>query len=467
MTRFKYKATVILVFAVSIFSVSCGGPASSGKGNTPRPDSAGAPAEVPVSTAKYTDDGRRIITIGTWYDRYYVSKHKDINDDPRMTEPVTAQMQLDAVRKIEAKYNVVLNYVNLTFEGVQESINSSAGTGMPDVDIYEADLQFGIPAALNNYAVSLEEMGLRGTDVFGPQTVMKYLALTGQQETFLFTPASNGATNAYVLAFNMDLIDAARLPNPQDLYDRGEWTWEKWREYLRALTRDTDGDGSIDIYGFSGYWTYLLANLLLSNNTGIAPGLTETLSDRKTTAVLEFINTIYNIDKTARPWDRSNWEINNRLYGEGLSGFWIGADWIFNEQGSGDLPFKIGVVPWPRGPAGSFEENRHSQPQGNWYFIPRGVEDPRLVYDVIFDWMNWYNGDLSIGAANVWSRTMYMTERNYQYASMMASKPGFDLWENLGTGFSLLPLLFAEQTPAELVAENRQVFQDALDKYFK
>jgi ABC-type glycerol-3-phosphate transport system substrate-binding protein len=451
------------VLALVILSVSCG--ASLSSKNAPTQDS--SENLIPVSTAKYNSEGKRIITIGTWYDRYYVSKHRDIRDDPSMTDPVTAQMQLDAVRKVEEKYNIVLNYVNLTFEGVQESINTSIRAGTPDVDIYEADLQFGIPAALNNYAVPLEEIGLENTDIFGPQNVMKYLRLTGAKETYLFAPSSYGGTNAYVLAFNMDMIRAAKLPNPQDLYDRGEWTWERWREYLFALTRDTNGDGIIDIYGYSGYWTFLLSNLLMSNSTGIAAGLTETLTDPKTLEVLEFINTIYNKDRTARPWDRSNWEINNRLYAEGLSGFWIGADWIFNEQGNSNLPFTIGVVPWPRGPHGNFKENRHSRPQSNWYFIPKGAEDPRLIYDVIFDWINWYNGDLSVGAANPWSRTMYMNERNYQYASMMASKPEFDLWENLGTGFSLISLLDAEQSPEELIEEYRRVYQDALDSYFK
>jgi hypothetical protein len=172
------------------------------------------------------------------------------------------------------------------------------------------------------------------------------------------------------------------------------------------------------------------------------------------------------MDKTARPWDPSNWEINNKLYAQGLSGFWIGADWIFNEQGGGELPFEIGVVPWPRGPHGSFEENRHSQPQGNWYFIPQGVGEPRLVYDVIYDWVNWYDGDLRLGVDNEWSKMKYMTERNFSYASMMASKPGFDMWESLGVNFNLLPLLSAEKTPNEVVEENRQIIQDALDNYF-
>jgi hypothetical protein len=295
---------------------------------------------------------------------------------------------------------------------------------------------------------------------------MKHLRLTGQNESYLFAPSRSGGINAYVLAFNMDLIRKAGLPNPQDVYDSGEWTWDRWREYLLALTQDTLDGGNLNIYGYSGYWTNLLTNLLLSNGTGIAQGLKETLSSPRTMEVLKFIDDLYHKDKTARPWDRSNWEINNRLYAEGLSGFWTGADWIFYEQGY-KLPFEAGVVPWPRGPHGSFRDNRHSLPMGNWYFIPKGAENPREIYDVIFDWTNWYDYDLKLGADDEWSRTMYMTERNYNYAVMMAGRPGFDLWENLGTGFSLLDMLEGKVTPEEIADSYYWRFQDALDNYFK
>jgi ABC-type glycerol-3-phosphate transport system substrate-binding protein len=453
----------IAALAFIFFTVSCGGKDTS---KTAEPSKEKITAAKTGRSAKYTEDGKRIITIGTWYDRYYVSKHTDIHDNPDMTVAETAQMRLDKMREIEKKYNIVLDYVNLTFDGIQESINSSIPSGEPDVDIYEADLQFGIPAALKDYAISLEELGLRGTDVFDSHTVMKYLTLTGQNESYLFAPSKSGAVEAYVLAFNKDLLRRAGLENPQDLYDRGEWTWDKWREYLSVLTKDHDADGMIDVYGYSGYWTNLLTNLLLSNGAGIAQGLKETLDDPKTRETLVFINDLYHKDKTARPWDRSNWEINNRLYAEGLSGFWIGADWIFYAQGY-KLPFEIGVVPWPRGPHGSFTGNRHSLPMGNWYFIPKGVEDPRLVYDVMFDWTNWYSGNLALGASDEWSRLMYGTERNYQYAVMMASRPGFDLWDTLGTGFSLLPMITGGETPDDVIALNQQRFQEALDNYFK
>ncbi|AEF84437.1 putative lipoprotein [Treponema primitia ZAS-2] len=458
---------IILMLGLGISLASCGNKAASGAipGKTEAPQSAAEGNSQ--ENGRYTDDGKRIITIGTWFDKYYVSKHQDIHDDPGLSQPVTAQMRLDRMREIEAKYNIVFNFVNLTFEGVRESIDISIPSGDPDVEIYEVDLQFGIPAVLKDYAIGLKEMGLEGTDVFNSQNVMKYLRVASQDEAYLFSPSGSGATNAYPLAFNLTMIRAAGLENPQDLYDKGEWTWEKWRSYLTALTRDADDDGDIDTYGFSGYWTYTLSNLLLSNNTGIAPGTQEKLSSPATQEVLDFINTIYNKDKTARPWDRSNWEINNRLYAEGLSGFWVCADWIFNEQGGTDLPFEIGVVPWPRGPSGSFAENHHSQPQGNWYFIPQGTENPRLVYDVLFDWTNWYDYDLDIGQDTAWSRNMYITERNYKYATMMASRPGFDLWENLGTDFSILPLMAGELSVVTLIGEYQPLIQEALDNYFK
>ncbi len=48
-----------------------------------------------------------------------------------------------------------------------------------------------------------------------------------------------------VIAYNKDLFDRAGLPYPQD-----GWTWEEFRAAARALTRDTDGDGATDQYGF-------------------------------------------------------------------------------------------------------------------------------------------------------------------------------------------------------------------------
>ena len=48
-----------------------------------------------------------------------------------------------------------------------------------------------------------------------------------------------------VIAYNKDMFDRAGLPYPRD-----GWTWEEFRATARALTRDGDGDGAVDQWGF-------------------------------------------------------------------------------------------------------------------------------------------------------------------------------------------------------------------------
>ena len=48
-----------------------------------------------------------------------------------------------------------------------------------------------------------------------------------------------------LIAYNKDLFDRAGVPYPRD-----DWTWEEFRRTARALTRDTDGDGAADQWGF-------------------------------------------------------------------------------------------------------------------------------------------------------------------------------------------------------------------------
>ena len=70
--------------------------------------------------------------------------------------------------------------------------------------------------------------------------------------------------------FNLQMIKDANLEDPRDLYDRGEWTWDKFAEYCQALTKDTNGDGIIDVYGFGGFQQEWFEAMLMSNGTYVA-----------------------------------------------------------------------------------------------------------------------------------------------------------------------------------------------------
>ncbi|MBE3576115.1 MAG: extracellular solute-binding protein [Limnochordales bacterium] len=54
------------------------------------------------------------------------------------------------------------------------------------------------------------------------------------------------------LIYNVDLFNEAGLPHPPHDYNDTSWTWEKYLEYSKKLTRDTNGDGVPEVWGNDG-----------------------------------------------------------------------------------------------------------------------------------------------------------------------------------------------------------------------
>ena len=452
------------------------GPVVNGDGDGDEPE--GPPTFVPpdytlpekeADVIRYTADGRRHIIIGTFYDVFYDSTHSSIFDNPNVNDPETAQMALDKVRYVEEKYNVYIQFINMTWDGIIENIPISIMSGIPDADVYLADTQFAIPAILNNMATSLEDMGIPSNhDVFaapGESIVLESFKIPGQDKTYLFKSAGFD-TSMYMMGYNREILQSHGLEDPQDLWDKGEWTWEVFREYCRVIT-----DPSQDVYGWSGYWTNFLQCMLFTNDTVFAGGPVQTVDSPKTLEVLNFIHELYNVDKTARPWNPDDWVINNSLFAESKSGFWISAFWINQEFGGTDATFDIGMVPFPVGPQGNAETMATTNVSGNYYFIPRYIKDADEVFNVMYDLTNWFDGDLEYRDDIQWWKDDMISEANIEYYTKVAGRMGFDLFDSLGFGPSFDMMLEttngpAEYTPAQYAETYRQVYQDALDNYF-
>ncbi len=416
-------------------------------------------------------DEPRTIKIGTWYDHYYDSTHTDIYDDPSVADEELAQKHFDVVKEVEEKYNVKLEFVNLTYDGIQESINTSILAGTPDCDIYEVDMTFGIPAALNGFVTNLEEVLPADSDLFNDQMVFSQVDIGVDDGVYLFqaNSAEMLLANTYMMAWNKQMLDEAGLEDPNALYERGEWTWDKWREYLLALTQDTDGDGVTDVYGYGSRWDFLVYNLLMSNGTGIAMSPTETLSSPQVTEVLDFIYNMYNVDHVANPWNAEDFDYNQNCYMDGRVANWISAAWISDSNKDVDLSFDVIWSPWPIGPSGDQETNKlKNVSSGNAYMIPEGVEDPEFVYNVFYDWQNWYHGDTDLRDNDLtWWEDCAITEENYAVMEYMGSRGAFDMWNNLGLDWDWAQLLNGEMTAAQFQETYKQNVQDALDSYYK
>lgn len=477
MTTLKKILAIVLALVMVLSLAACGGETTP-KGTEPKDDN-------PQSTNPPAPSGeKRKITIGTWWDFHYDSTHESPEDDPSYVGSVADQMRFDLVKLVEEKYNVEFQYVNLTYTGIKESINTSILAGTPECDVYLCDLTMGIPAALNGLAVDLKTVLPADADVLSDQKIMNYLDL-GDGKVCLMkqVKGENVVEATYPLAFNVKMLADNNLEDPRELYKRGEWTWDKFVEYCQVLTQDTDGDGVNDQFGFTGFKEDVVSQLLMSNGASIASGTTEGLSSSATGEALQFYADLYNTHNVCAPYPaEDNGDVTRYQYRDGNIGFWPGAAWIaaanadYDWDGSvgSTLEFQTAFVHWPVGPSGNAETNKCKTTAGSFWFIPNGVKDPELVYNVFEDISNWYRDDVSIRDDKETMWWWYATtasdpdlqEENFQTMFDIGSREQFDVYQSLGVNWDLESLIFGNMTAAQFQETYRQEFQAAIDAYF-
>jgi ABC-type glycerol-3-phosphate transport system substrate-binding protein len=481
MVRTKKLVSMLLVLSMLLLMAACGGTQKVGT-ETTTPTATATPEPTQSATAtpepepdRYPafDFGGRTIKVGIWWDYFYTSAHKSINDDPGMNNALTAQMRLDNVRRIEQKYNCRIEYVNLGWEGIINSINTSIAAGTPDCDLYLTDLQFGIPAVLNGLAQDLTKVAPANSDLFNEQIIFKPLDALGG--TYLFTEQGLPQSGIY-MGYNATMIEELGLEQPRELYKKGQWNWEKFAEYAKKGIRDNDGDGVTDVYGYGGVFTDFVNGLVMNNGGSIAGSKTEGLSSKPVMEALEFINRLYNVDKSARPWTWEDWNDNLLAWSDGKVMFWTAQAWLNKQEidaaaaDGGSLPFEFHVVPYPTGPSG--DGKAYSPVQGNWYMIPVGVKDADKVFQIFEEFMNWHQGDTDLRDDPTWFESCFLDDEDVELAYMCGSNLKVDLWNSLN-GFDFGATIWSPivvdktSTPAQAVEAAKPVLQDALNNAFK
>ncbi|MCQ2496910.1 MAG: extracellular solute-binding protein [Lachnospiraceae bacterium] len=457
--------------------------------------------DTPGSVTKVHNN---VIEIGTWWTQHYDSNDTSVEDNPdylnaidqegdtEETKKINAvnRAQMEArfahVAEVEQKYNVKYYWKNLTYSGVEESINTSILAGSPDCDIYLVDSPMAFPAQANGLAIDLRTFVPADHDIFNDQIVASFIDL-GDGKACLIK-RQGGMTNTYPLAFNVQMLEDNNLEDPRDLWARGEWTWAKFDEYCKILTQDTDGDGQVDQYGFSGFATDTLEQLLMSNGATIASGTTTTITDSKVAEALQQLQDMYTTYNYCYPYDIGGENAHETMrfaYKEGKSGFFPISCWFHTEGtadydwdgslGSDTLNFDIAYVRWPVGPSGNKDTNAAMNDTGaELYIIPAGVQEPDVVFNTLFDSWNWYDYDISKRddpASFNWWITANGREKEYQDANFACQQDCMahsevDLWQSLGFYYDLDSIVDGAMTPAQWQETYKQQVQDGLDAVF-
>lgn len=505
--KLKRVMAVVLAAALTFSMTACGSkdnadptPAPTGTTNNENNNNNNSNNN---NTSKATNDE---IIIGTWWTQPYDSnstsmdesedwkgaQDKPDDDDAKKTENALnrqiCQYKWDNVKTIEEKYGVKFWWENLTYAGVKDSINTSILAGTPDCDVYLVDTGMAIPAQVNGLALDLKTVLPADHDLFTTQKIASYLDLgDGKACIFYKTQAQTQVEATYPLGFNVQLLEEYNLEDPRDLYERGEWTWDKFIEYCQVLTQDTDGDGQVDQYGYCGYEYETFEQLMMSNGGSIAMSTTENLSSSNVAEALQMMSDMYNTYNICYPYDfEGNASDSMRIqYMEGNIGFFPIACWIAanNKNYSVDSPdenltWDTAYVRWPVGPSGNQETNYGKNlTSGEFYIIPAGVAEPEKVFNVMYDLWNWA-GDVETtiqyrddkAALNWWyNETAHEEElQNANFACMQdcGAHAYFDLWNSMSIGWDLQSIVKGTMTPAQFQETYKQVVQDALDSIY-
>lgn len=185
-------------------------------------DSSAAVQNKPSSSLSTAEEGLDLqgepLRIGQWWD---------------MEKELTAE-EKERQRKVEEKYHTRIQYIHVPLTQVQSRLITSSIAGEPFADIMMLEVNWAFPKLVEEgYLQELDGLiDLNDPKFSANPTTMKHGKFKGKQYgvTLPYTE-SNG------LYYNKTLVQEAGLPDPYDLQEKGEWTWDSFLNICKGLMK--------------------------------------------------------------------------------------------------------------------------------------------------------------------------------------------------------------------------------------
>ncbi|MCL2356037.1 MAG: extracellular solute-binding protein [Defluviitaleaceae bacterium] len=373
------------------------------------------------------DFGGRTLRVGAWFAEPIVEfGWGDEPDRATATNYPIDRMIWDNARRVEQLFNVNFEYVVVGYDDFQPNLVSSVAAGHPfaDIVLFSGWMQMeSMGSVIQPWdSANLPNSDILGAQIFGGPT-------TEIGDNIWAVDIHGPDTHAFGLGVNLDIINADGLPNPVDLFERGEWTWEAMLDIMRRGTRDTTGDTIIDQFGIGGQPGEIVQHLIGANDGVLVDDdLNYGFDHPNTIRALEFAQQIFG----ERLWYVSgdgfysgNWNRNFYApYQSGNAVLFPMVTWAIDNQ---PPAFNYALVPFPAGPDNT-SGNTWLRGIEQAICVPVGtswdVADILIILEEIFAWPG-DEPELLFEAGGIdWMRDTFPTEADVQraiYAGMTAA----------------------------------------------
>ncbi|GHV16647.1 hypothetical protein FACS189493_2880 [Spirochaetia bacterium] len=382
-------ATLCAVLAVSLLA-GC-----NGKKNTA---SVGATGEV------VRDLGGMEIVIGNWWGDYDVNTFKPATADD---EKILAWRT-----EIQKKYNFTMTEKNIGGWGeIQQIASTSIMAGSPAASVF---------ILATDWAMSLYTQGLLYpvSDLpsvdFSSTTPVEW----NQNVREAFT-APNGKTYAWAVGYNLGggvywnkrLFEEAGLDKdlPYNLQKSGEWTWDAYMALCKRLTRDTNSDGIIDVYGLAADGGILDYAVSSNNARFVDKDVNGRFFNSSTSSgFLQALQYVYSFKgegvlMMAPP--QSNWDWFMSAFHDGQVAMRVAAQYVSGDLR--DMQDDWGFVVFPRGPGATTYR----------YHVGENIQAVPVTFsaeeadNIMFAYSLWTTNP-NPGGPDAWKESMYPSYRD-------------------------------------------------------
>ena len=301
----------------------------------------------------------------------------------------------------------------------------------------------------------------------------------GGRDAYTYKGKVYGLTSipdSHKLFYRKSAFQNLGIEDPRDIFERGEWTWDKFLEVGRELTYDSDGDGATDKYA---YWSWNTFQWFTSNSASFisydetgtpyfSMGEPNALEALQMIRDMDSANGVY---KITAPWMVDHAPdtdlISGRIAMNYTNDSYIGD--MNNEGFRSQMGDDLGFVPCPLGP--SYTGSNRTADQGGTLgeCIGAGSDNPELA--VLFMLLKTAprnaedEKELAEKAAEL-QLYKYEDQAGIDLANEMAMNSVF----NLAGGYNKLQTIVdniindSSATPAQAVEANRAAAENQIAK---
>lgn len=484
----KILCLLMAVVMVACVSAGCSGGTTSGtasgttSGGTPG-GTTSEPEEVILENIDMSKDlgGYSFVLASHWAGIF----------TPERGATTEGDLILDRVADIETRNKCTIEFVGGTPEEYNQNMQVAAATGIKYADIvltnlwwYRGMQDIGYFVAWND----IQTINMESTKWMKPAFEYTKEA-DGKSYGINYSSWEHNMPSVdHVLIFNKDMLAANNVASPYDLIDQGKWTWDTFREMLKTLTKDNDGDGVNDQWGvvscdrvfeYSVLYSNGARNIYKDENGLYQFGFNTPAAYR----AMEFARDVQNVDKTFLDIHNivagtGNWMDAQARFKEGNIGFFAyGSNALTWDGWLEDMEDDFGLVYFPNGPDCP-ESLKYGGFQGGdyqVYSITLGAEDPEKAAYIFNRLTEPLKEGQSVNAWEQYAIRNYFRgdEQGFRYYQNILDTASFAYSPFIGAGnFDLIRngvfdvVRSQTATPAEAMEPVAAQIQALLDEFY-